>query len=241
LIGPLAVESDSVLCEDGEPAVSYFNLEINPQMAISLVHCLNRRYSGARKFPVTAPDAQGTLIVWARDSQECQEHLLNALFDLLFARNRVAAAVFNPACIFCGGKTQSRGRNSSGTRGWRCVNSECQRSFVIDRSFRGGINHPTQSKKPEFHRLVFVEGKTIREACDALGLSMSTGDNWFRKMVAFWRQIDHRCPCGRDLRHRGSCQFRREYRAGEEKANQNKQTVELSENGRVRAGEAATD
>src|ERR1035438_10555706 len=111
-------------------------------MAISLVHCLNRRYRGARKFPVTAPDAQGTLIVWARDSQECQEHLLNALFDLLFAINRVAAAVFNPACIFCGGKTQSRGRNSSGTRGWRCVNSECQRSFVIDRSFRGGINHP---------------------------------------------------------------------------------------------------
>jgi len=98
--------------------VSYFNLEINPQMAISLVHCLNRRYRGARKFPVTAPDAQGILIVWARDSQECQEHLLNALFDLLFARNRVAAAVFNPACIFCGGKTQSRGRNSSGTRGW---------------------------------------------------------------------------------------------------------------------------
>jgi hypothetical protein len=28
LIGPLAVESDSVLCEDGEPAVSYFDLEI---------------------------------------------------------------------------------------------------------------------------------------------------------------------------------------------------------------------
>ena len=51
------------------------------------------------------------------------------------------------------------------------MNPDCQRSFVIDRSFRGGINHPTQSKKPEFHRLVFVEGKTIREACDALGLS----------------------------------------------------------------------
>ncbi|MCU1260192.1 MAG: hypothetical protein JWO80_3077 [Bryobacterales bacterium] len=47
--------------------MSYFNLEFNPQMATSLVHCLNQRYKGARKFTVTAPDAQGTLIVWALD------------------------------------------------------------------------------------------------------------------------------------------------------------------------------
>jgi len=196
--------------------VSYFNFEFNPQMATSLVHCLNRRYKGARKFPVTAPDAQGTLIVWARDRQECHEHLLNALFDLIFARNRVGAAVTNPACIFCGGRTQSRGRNSSGTRGWRCVNPECQRSFVLDRSFRGGINHPTQSKKPEFRRLVFVEGKTIREACDELGLSPSAADNWFRKMVALGQRVDHKCPCGKAIRHRGSCRFRRAYRTEEE-------------------------
>src|ERR1700680_1211579 len=70
--------------------------------------------------------------------------------------NRVGAAVFNPPCIFCGGKRQSRGRNSSGTRGWRCMNPTCQRSFVIDRSFRGGINHPTQSKKPDFYRELSV-------------------------------------------------------------------------------------
>lgn len=202
--------------------MSYFNLEFDPRIAASLVHCLNRRYRGARKFAVTAPDAQGTLFVWARDPAECREHLLNALFDLLFARNRVGAAVGNPACMFCGGKTQSRGRNSSGTRGWRCMNPDCQRSFVIDRSFRGGINHPTQSKKPEFHRLVFVEGKTIREACDALGLSMSAGDNWFRKMVAVGGQIAHKCPCGRGLRHRGSCQFRQSY-----------QTADHSKNSRV--------
>jgi hypothetical protein len=208
--------------------VSYFNLEFNPQMATSLVHCLNRRYRGARKFPVTAPDAQGTLFVWARDPEECREHLLNALFDLLFARNRVGAAVSNPACIFCGGKTQSRGRNSSGTRGWRCMNPDCQRSFVIDRSFRGGINHPTQSKKPEFHRLVFVEGKTIREACDALRLSMSAGDNWFRKMVAVGGQIDHKCPCGRDLRHRGSCEFRQSYQVTKVEASVENQTADRS-------------
>jgi len=208
--------------------VSYFNFEFNPEMATSLVHCLNRRYKGAQKFPVTAPDAQGTLIVWARDLQECREHLLNALFDLIFARNRVGAAVSNPACIFCGGKTQSRGRNSSGTRGWRCVNPGCQRNFVIDRRFRGGINHPTQSKKPEFHRLVFVEGKTIREACDALRLSPSAGDNWFRKMVALGQQMDHRCPCGRELRHRGSCEFRQRYGTKKGRAVDKNQTAEPS-------------
>ena len=208
--------------------MSYFNLEFNPQMATSLVHCLNRKYRGARKFPVKAPDAQGTLYVWARDPEECREHLLNALFDLLFARNRVGAAVGNPACIFCGGRTQSRGRNSSGTRGWRCMNPDCQRSFVIDRSFRGGINHPTQSKKPEFHRLVFVEGKTIREACDALRLSMSAGDHWFRKMAAVGGRIDHKCPCGRDLRHRGSCEFRQSYQWAKVEASVENQTADRS-------------
>ena len=108
------------------------------------------------------------------------------------------------------------------------MNPECQRSFVIDRSFRGGINHPTQSKKPEFHRLVFVEGKTIREACDALGLSMSAGDNWFRKMVAVGGQIDHKCPCGRELRHRGSCEFRQSYRDKKGSERRKNQTAESS-------------
>jgi hypothetical protein len=105
------------------------------------------------------------------------------------------------------------------------MNPDCQRSFVIDRSFRGGINHPTQSKKPEFHRLVFVEGKTIREACDALKLSMSAGDKWFRKMVAVGAKIDHKCPCGRDLRHRGSCEFRQSYRTTDHSTNRRVSTV----------------
>ena len=108
------------------------------------------------------------------------------------------------------------------------MNPDCQRSFVIDRSFRGGINHPTQSKKPEFHRLVFAEGKTIREACDALGLSMSAGDNWFRKMVAVGGQIDHKCPCGRDLRHRGSCEFRQSYQWTKVEASVENQTADRS-------------
>jgi hypothetical protein len=99
---------------------------------------------------------------------------------------------------------------------------------VIDRSFRGGINHPTQSKKPEFHRLVFAEGKTIREACDALGLSMTAGDSWFRKMVAIGGQIDHKCPCGRDLRHRGSCEFRQSYQVTKVEARVEDQTADRS-------------
>ena len=82
----------SLLIEDGESAVSYFNLEINPQIATSLVHCLNHRHKGARRFPVTAPDAQGTLIVWARDPQECREHIMNALFDLIFELNGTVSA-----------------------------------------------------------------------------------------------------------------------------------------------------
>ena len=91
------------------------------------------------------------------------------------------------------------------------MNPDCQRSFVIDRTFRGGINHPTQSKKPAFYQLVFVDGKTIREACDVLGISMSAGDNWYQKMFAVRKQIDHKCPCGKELRHRGACRFRQGY------------------------------
>ena len=206
--------------------MSYFNFEFNRELATSLVHCLNRPYKGARKFSATAPDAQGTLIVWARNPQECREHLLNALFDLIFARNRVGAAVCNPVCIFCGGRTQSRGRNSSGTRCWRCMNPACRRSFVIDRNFRGGIQHPTQSRKPEFHRLVFIQGQTIREACDALGISMSAGDSWYQKMLAVGKPIDHKCPCGKELRHRGSCCFRQSYKKQNRGAAENNSTVD---------------
>src|ERR1700674_5752052 len=129
--------------EKGKTRVSYFNFEFNSKMATSLVHTLNRPYKGAHKFSATAPDAQGTLVIWARDTEECREHLLNALFDLIFARNRVGAAVTNPPCIFCGRKTQSRGRNSSGTRAWRCMNPDCQRSFVMDGPSREGTTNPS--------------------------------------------------------------------------------------------------
>jgi len=186
----------------------YFDLEFQPTRAASLLHVLNKRYKGAQRFAMRAPDAPGTLTVWARSESEARDHLTNALFDLLFQRGRVGACIENPACIFCGGRTESRGRNSSGTRGWRCLNLDCRRSFVIDRKFRGGINHPQQSKLPAFRKLVFEEGKTIREACDTLGISHGAADNWYRKIAAIMGGHDANCPCGKPLRHRGQCSHR---------------------------------
>src|ERR1700722_6183750 len=52
--------------EKGKTRVSYFTSEFNSKMATSLVHTLNRPYKGAHKFSATAPDAQGTLVIWAR-------------------------------------------------------------------------------------------------------------------------------------------------------------------------------
>jgi transposase-like protein len=190
----------------------YFNLEFNPQLARSLTHTLNRRYKGSRKFQLAAPDAPGTLIVWARSEDEARDHIQNAIFDLIFQRNRVGASVTNPACIFCGGRTQSHGRNSSGTQGWKCLNIECQRRFVIDRTFRGGINHPSQSKKPEFARLL-LSGLTVREAADKVHLNVSTAGNWAEKIAALnpGKLDDLKCSCGKPLRHRGTCAFRLGY------------------------------
>jgi hypothetical protein len=40
---------------------------------------------------------------------------------------------------------------------------------------------------------------------------MSAGDNWYQKMFAVRKRIDHKCPCGKELRHRGACRFRQGY------------------------------
>lgn len=189
----------------------YFDLEFNPKMAFGLKHTLNRPYKGAKPFTFRAPDASGALTVYARDIDEARDHLTNALFDLIFNRTRVKAAVTNPACIFCGGPTESRGRNSSGTRCWRCLNPECKRSFVPDRAFRGGINHPSQSKKPDFYTLVFEQGVPIKEAADRLQISHTAADNWFAKMHGVNRKEPPPCPCGKPMRHRGTCAYRQQY------------------------------
>jgi len=191
--------------------MSYFNFEPNPRMAFGLRHHLNKKYKGSRSFEIQAPDAAGTLVVWARDEEEADEHIQNALFELIFHRNRCGAFVTNPKCIFCGARTESRGRNSSGTRVWRCL-GDCRRSFTLNREWRGGIHSPVQSKKPAFHRLVFVEGKSIREAVEALGISHNAADNWYRKMAAL-RAADElpKCPCGKAMRHRGTCLFRQQF------------------------------
>jgi transposase-like protein len=186
--------------------MSYFNLEIDPREARSLEHTLNRRYNGAQLFAVKAPDAAGTLKVWATDLDEAREHVLNAMFDLVFNRLRVGAHLENPKCIFCGHKTESRGRNSSGTRGYRCLNPECRRNFVLHRTFRGGVNHPSQSKKPEFARLLLA-GTPVAEAADRLGLNHQTAGNWGAQIEALncEKFAELKCRCGRALRHRGIC------------------------------------
>jgi len=124
-------------------------------------HTLNPKYKGAELFVIRAPDAFGTLWIWARDEDEAREHLVNACFDLICNRMRVGAHVDNPPYVHCGGRTQSGGRNSSGTRVWVCQEDGCRRKGVINRTFRGGINHPSQSKKPAFARLL-LEGVPVR-------------------------------------------------------------------------------
>jgi hypothetical protein len=44
--------------------------------------------------------------------------------------------------------------------------------------------------------------------------------------MALEQQMDHRCPCGRELRHRGSCEFRRSYGTKKERSIDKNQTAE---------------
>jgi transposase-like protein len=186
----------------------YFNLELNSDMMpVTPSHTLNKPYKGARKMRLTAPDADGEMVVWARSDEEARDHLINALFDLIFRGARIGASARNPRCLFCGGQTQRHGRNSSGTRTWKCGNPECRRSFVLDRTFRGGINHPTQSKKPAFIRLLLA-GRTVREAADQLRLGIHTASGWAEHAAATGLLDGKLCPCGKVLRHRGVCAFR---------------------------------
>lgn len=191
--------------------MAYFNLEYVQQRGPieKAEHTLNRKYKGAQLFSIRAPDAFGTLHIWARDEEEAREHLVNACFDLIFNRLRVGAFVDNPKCIFCDGRTQSGGRNSAGTRVWNCQEPGCRRKFVVDRIFRGGINHPSQSKKPAFAKLL-LEGTPVRDAADQLGINPSTASNWAARVGAANRErfADLKCACGKTLRHRGICVHR---------------------------------
>lgn len=198
----------------------YFNLELNPdQMPVKATHTLNRRYKGAARFEMRAPDAAGTLIVWARDEAEARDHLVNALFEMIFRSARNALSVSNPACPHCGGKTHRHGRNSSGKRTWHCLNAECQSYFVLDRVWRGGINHPSATKKPQFARLL-LSGTTVADAARSLGVKVSTAIQWAAQVAANnpERMDDLKCPCGRHIRHRGSCWYRQHLPAPRERS-----------------------
>ena len=74
----------------------YFDIEYNEHRPSgrgweSLRHELNKPYAGARRWELRAPDAAGTLIVWARDEAEARDHLMNCLWEVVFAKHRVAA------------------------------------------------------------------------------------------------------------------------------------------------------
>lgn len=188
--------------------MSYFNLTYKERGPEKLVHVLNRRYELAQLFEIRAPDAAGVIRIWARDEQEAREHLVNACFDLIFRPVRVGAwaGAENPPCIACGSKTQRGGRNSAGTRVWSCTNKGCQRKFVLDRAFRGGINHPSQSKKPAFARLL-LDGMPVGEAGRQLGIHPHTAAKWGQQVAeanpAAFAALT--CRCGKPLRHRGIC------------------------------------
>lgn len=189
----------------------YYNLELKPDLrgVTTRPHQLNRKYKSAQRFVMRAPDAPGTLVVWALDEQEARDHLINALFELLFRPAPGSALTSNPPCPFCGGHAQSHGRNSSGKRNWKCMAEACGRYFVLDRVWRGGINHPAQSKKPEFVRLL-LSGVSVRDAANRLNLHMNTAGNWAEKVAANNPEamVSLSCPCGKPIRHRGSCWYR---------------------------------
>ena|ERR1035441_8545593 len=187
----------------------YYNLDLNPDTKpFGLRHELNAQYKGAQRFELAAPDAAGTMIVWARDLNEARDHLTNALYELIFAAGRNGEGAHNPQCPFCDGRTQRRGRNSNGTRIWKCQ-GECKRSFVLDRQWRGGIGHAAQSKKPAFVRLL-LSGVSVRDAADQLRLNISTAGNWAEKVAANNPEMIEglTCVCGKPIRHRGSCWYR---------------------------------
>ena len=194
--------------------MSYFNLEFNThapnsKTPASLRHTLNRRYRDAQRYEVKAPDAPGTLIVWARSAEERDEHLTNALFDLIFHRASTAAFLVNPPCIECGGKTRSDGRNARGKRRFRCADPDCWRLFVQDRAGKGGRHHPASAKKPQFLRLL-MEGVLVHVARQRLGINSRTAREWTVALQARKSQ-DLKCPCGKTLLHVGACRFRRKY------------------------------
>ncbi|HZP16812.1 MAG TPA: hypothetical protein VFB00_02525, partial [Terriglobales bacterium] len=120
--------------------MSYFNLELRPDQygTTDRPHQLNRPYKGSKRFTMTAPGAPGMLIVHALHEEEAREHIINALFELIFHPRPGVSRNYNPACPYCGGQTHSHGRNVAGTRQWQCLTAGCQRYFVLNRTWKGG-------------------------------------------------------------------------------------------------------
>lgn len=165
----------------------YYDLTITAARASSGRHTLNRHYRGASRFTMRAPDADGELVVWARSQREAEDHLTNALFDLLFARHRLGV---EPRCPGCGGEGTPRGRNAAGRRQWQCRNPECRRWFGARREGNGGVEHPASSLKLEFYRLHFGLGVSVDHARQRLGISRSAAYAWRRRYIVLGQKWD---------------------------------------------------
>lgn len=78
-------------------ALADLDFELNPEMAASLVHYAQQAIQGRQKI-VDNCSGRGRYVdhLGRGDPRERQEHLLNGLFDLIFVRNRVGAAVCKP-------------------------------------------------------------------------------------------------------------------------------------------------
>jgi hypothetical protein len=80
---------------------------------------------------------------------------------------------------------------------------------VLNRVWRGGINHPAQSKKPDFVRL-YLSGVAVRDAAEQLRINISTAGNWAEQVAANNPEAiaGLSCACGKPIRHRGTCWYR---------------------------------
>lgn len=174
----------------------YFLLELTQRRPAGNQHILNRFYRGAQRYQIQAPDADGVLFIWARTPDEAADHAWNALFELIFSRQRSNPELENPRCPECGSAAVGNGRTSAGTRRWRCTSEACGRRFVPARTANGGPLHPQAEKRQAFYAAMRA-GEPVTAACASLGIARATGYKWRRRFLAALERIGgHHESCG---------------------------------------------
>jgi hypothetical protein len=71
------------------------------------------------------------------------------------------------------------------------------------------LSRPYKGSRPEFVRLL-LGGAPVADAADRLKLNHHTAANWAEKVAANNPEAmaQFKCPCGKPIRHRGSCAHR---------------------------------